>query len=372
MVARLLKIIIFIIGGILSVAAILILILWMKSPGRAEPIADANGKMLEGSISTIEKVTLGGQEQYLFIRGASLAKPVMLFVHGGPGSPELSFMKNYNSDIENDFIMVYWEQRGAGKSYSENIPIESMTLTQFISDTKELSEYLSNRFNQEKIYLMGHSWGSLLGILTAYHYPERFHAYFGIGQVANQYKGEKLSFEWVKEQAHQRDDYGAVKKLSEMKFPDSLASSDEWIKFVMNERRYVIEYGGSMRQLTGIWPMVKLVLSTEEYTLGDKFNYMKGNIFSLEHLWPEVIKTNLFNAIDSMQVPVYIFQGLYDYQTPPVIAKAFYDQLKAPEKEFFTFTNSAHSPLMEEVEKFNSLVREKAGIGDDRRGESAN
>ena len=127
-----------------------------------------------------------------------------------------------------------------------------------------------------------------------------------------------------------------------------------------------------MRQLTGIWPMVKMVLNTSEYTLGDKFNYMKGNIFSLEHLWPEVINTNLFTAIDSMQIPVYIFQGMYDYQTPHVIAKAFYDQLKAPKKEFFTFTNSAHSPLMEEVDKFNGLVREKAGIGDDRRRESAN
>jgi pimeloyl-ACP methyl ester carboxylesterase len=359
MAARIFKIIIFIIGGVVLVALVLALILWIKSPGVAEPITDAAGKMIDGSISVGEKVTLGGHEQYLFIRGVDTTKPVMLFLHGGPGSPEISFMKNYNTAIENDFIMVYWEQRGAGKSYSENIPLETMTLEQLISDTKELSEYLAKRFNQEKIYLMGHSWGSLLAILTAYHHPEHFHAYFGIGQVAQQYKGEKISFEWVKEQAHQKNDKSAIKKLSQMNFPDSLASSTEWIEFVINERNYVAQYGGSMREITGMWPMVKMVLNAEEYTFSDKVNYMKGNLFSLEHLWPAVIQTNLFTEIDSMQVPVYIFQGIYDYQTPHVVAKDFYDQLKAPEKEFFSFTNSAHSPLMEEVDKFNSIVREK-------------
>ena len=114
-----------------------------------------------------------------------------------------------------------------------------------------------------------------------------------------------------------------------------------------------------MHEVTGMWPMIKMVLSAEEYTFGDKVKYMKGALFSLEHLWPTVIHTNLFTEIDSMQVPVYIFQGIYDYQTPHVVAKDFYDQLKAPEKEFFTFANSAHSPLMEEVDKFNSIVREK-------------
>lgn len=354
----------FIIGSVLLVASGLVLILWIKSPGRAEQITDAEGKMLDGSISVIEKIQLGGQEQYLFIRGADSTKPVMLFIHGGPGSPELSFMKNYNTDIESDFVMVYWEQLGAGKSYSENIPIERMTLPHFISDTRELSEHLAKRFNQEKIYIMGHSWGSLLGILTAYQYPERFHAFFGVGQVANQYKGEKVSFEWVKEQAHQQNDKDAIQELSAMQVPDSLASSTEWIEFVMKERKYVMKYRGAMRQVTGMWPMIKMVLNTEEYTIGDKGKYMKGNMFSLEHLWPEVVGTNLFTEIDSMQVPVYILQGIHDYQTPHAIAKDFYDQLKAPEKEFFTFSNSAHSPLMEEVDKFNSIVREKTANGE--------
>lgn len=354
------KIILFIIGGLLLIFIGAASILWINSPGKAEPITDGDGKNVDSSISVIEKITLGGQEQYLFIRGVDKTKPVMLFLHGGPGSPEMPFMKNYNTAIENDFVMVYWEQRGAGKSYAENIPLESLNLEQFISDTKELSEYLSKRFHQEKIYVMGHSWGSLLGILTAHQYPGLFHAYFGVGQVAHQYKGEKISFEWVKEQARQQNDNGALEILSAMTFPDSIAPSSQWIEFLMNERKYVTQFGGAMRELKGMWPMIKIVLGTKEYTMGDKLNYIKGNMFSLEKLWPEVINTNLFTEIDSMQLPVYIFQGRHDYQTPYTVAEDFYNQLKAPHKELFTFENSAHSPVMEEVEKFNSIVREKA------------
>ena len=126
----------------------------------------------------------------------------MLFLHGGPGSPEYAFMRYFNPHLENDFIVVYWEQRGAGKSFSKNIPPESMTLEQMVSDTRELSEYLANRFGKKKIYILGYSWGTLLGILTAHKHPELFHAYFGVGQVGDQYRGERVSFDWVKEQAH--------------------------------------------------------------------------------------------------------------------------------------------------------------------------
>ncbi len=233
-----------------------------------------------------------------------------------------------------------------------------MTVDQFISDTKDLSEMLAERFNKEKIYLTGHSWGSLLGILTADKYPELYYAYIGVGQVCNQYKGEQISFEWVKEQAKINKDEKAVEELSEMSFPDSTASIEKWVDFLMVERIYVTRFGGGVtREMTGMWPVIKMVLDTKEYTIQDKFNFMSGSLFSLEQLWLEVIKKNLHNDIDSMQVPVYIFQGKYDYQTPYSVAKEFYDQLKAPKKDFFTFKNSAHSPIMEEPDKFNDLLR---------------
>ncbi len=355
------KVFLYILGGTFVIILGLAAFLWIKSPGKIDRIRGSDGKVIEGSISAIEKIKLGGLEQYLIIRGADTTKPVMLFLHGGPGSPEAAFMKHFNPDIERDFIMVYWEQRGAGKSYSRNIPAETMTMEQFISDTRELSEYLIERFDQEKIHLMGHSWGSLLGILTAYEYPELYHAFFGIGQVGDQYLGEQVSLQWVREQALERNDNSAIKELSKLSFPGSDASDDEWIEYLMAQRVFVNRFGGgTLHEVHGMWPVIKIVLNSRIYTLGEKLNFMNAGMFSLEHLWLDVVNINLFDHIDSMKVPVYIFHGIHDYTTPYLVAKDFFDQLKAPHKGFYTFTNSAHSPVMEEVAKFNSIVKEIA------------
>lgn len=341
----------------------LAVILWIKSPGIADPITDSNGEQIPGSISTIEKVMLGGQEQYLIIRGKDSTKPVMLFLHGGPGFSEAGIMKKLNPAIEKDFVMVYWEQRGAGKSFSKDIPAESMTIDQLVSDTKEVSELLSKRFKKDKIYIMGHSWGSFLGISTAYKYPELYYSFFGVSQICHQYNGEKVGFEWAKDEANKRNDKEAIKLLSETSFPDSLANGQKWLDYIGVQRNYLNKYGGGVaHEMTGMWPLMKIFLNAKEYTLSEKMNSMSGMMFSMEDLWPEMISKNLFVDIDSMQIPVYIFQGIHDRTTPYSIAKDFFDELKAPEKEFFTFENSAHSPSVEEVDKFNSIVREKARI----------
>ena len=354
---KLLKVLLYVLSIITTIIVILIVLVWAKSPGITDPITDINGNNIEKSIASIEKIKLGGVDQYLVIRGVDTTKPVMLFLHGGPGSPEVAFMRETNTAIENDFVMVYWEQRGAGKSYSKDLPAESMNLEQFITDTKELSELLVKRFGKNKIYLMGHSWGSFLGILTAHKYPELFHAYYGVGQVCHQYRGEQVSFNWLKEQANQNKDEDVIITLSELVFPDSTASSHTWLDFLMVARNYTMKYGGGVtHDMRSMWTVLKMVIFAQEYTLSEKINFMSGSLLSLEKLWPEVINTNLFSEIDSMQVPVYIFQGKYDYQTPYVVAKDFYDQLKAPEKEFFSFENSAHSPIMEEVDKFNEIL----------------
>ncbi len=360
---KILKPILYIISFLALLIIALIITLWVKSPGVTKTILDADKKPVEGSISVIDKVMLGGLEQYIIIRGADKTRPVMLFLHGGPGSPEAAFIQHYNPELEHDYVMVYWEQRGAGKTYSKNIPTETMNLQQMIADTRELSEYLIHRFGREKIYLTGHSWGSLLGILTADKYPELYHAYFGIGLACLQFKGEQLSYRWVLNQAVEQNDSKAAEKLRNLDFPDSTGNIDLWLNYLMTQRRYVNNYGGgTTREITGMWPMVKIVMNSGIYTLGEKLNFMNSNLFSLENMWLDVINTNLFNEIDSMRVPVYIFQGTYDNTTPYSLAKEFYQQLKAPQKGFFSFENSAHSPIMEEPENFNSLLR---GLTDD-------
>ncbi len=353
------KYILLLTGGFILLILIGFGFLYLISPGKAEPIVCENGIPIKRSISVIEKVDIGGVDQYLIIRGVDSIKPVLLFLHGGPGSPESGFVQKYNPDLETEFVVVHWEQRGAGKSYSKSIPVESMNVEQFISDTKELSEYLIKRFNQEKIYIMGHSWGSYLGILTIEKYPELYHCYLGIGQVSNQYRSEKISFDWIKEQAEKRQDKKALDKIEDLAFPGKEDCSKEWINFLMVERSYVDKFGGGIfHDYEGVWDKLSPVLNAKEYSLKDKFNFGLGSVFSLKHLWEEIITTNLTEKVDSIQIPVYIFQGLYDYQTSYIVAKEFYEQLQAPKKDFITFDKSAHCPIFDEPEKFNKKLKE--------------
>jgi pimeloyl-ACP methyl ester carboxylesterase len=335
--------------------------LWFKSPGMAQPILDASGGETPGSISTIEQITLGGVDQTMIIRGMDAEAPVILFLHGGPGSPEYAFFRATNQGLEDDFVMVYWEQRGAGKSYDPGLEPGTLTLDQMVADTAELSTYLIERFNKKKIYLMGHSWGSALAMLSAKSHPELFHKMFTIGQIANQYEGEKLSFEWVKVQAEQKQDAKAIESLSSMIFPDIDAHADEWITFVMAQRRYLEKYGGgSVHKAISFLQMVGMVLDAPEYTLKDKLDFMKGSQFSLRAMWPELIATDLAKAVPSVEVPIVIIHGLHDMTTPYSLARSYYEELSAPEKYFYTFENSAHGVIFEEPERFNALVRDHA------------
>jgi len=347
------------IGVLMMITILGLLLLFLVSPGKTDPFTNNRGQPIENSISTIEKIKVGGINQYLIMRGIDSTKPILLFLHGGPGTPEISYLKKYNPKLEKDFVVVYWQQRGAGKSYNTSIPIESMNIQQFVSDAKEVSEYLIERFNQDKIYLMGHSWGSFLGIKTVNEHPNLYHAYFGIGQVVDQYRSEIISFEWVKEQAKLKKDKSGIKHLDALDFPSKNDHSTKWLNFLLVERSYIDKYyGGLLRNYKGRADTVLPLLLAKEYTLLDKLNYTRGAFFSFEHLWAEVMHSNFFDSIDSLKTPVHFLHGLYDYQTTHLVAKEFYDQLKAVDKSFFTFHHSAHSPILDEPDRFNDIIKD--------------
>ena len=309
------------------------------------------------SINGVKKIFLGGLEQYIIIETEDTSKPVMLFLHGGPGVPEYFIMKKENQELQKHFIMVYWEQRGAGKSYCRDKQKCNLTTEQLIEDTKELSEYLAKRFNKEKIYIMGHSWGSMLGLLTVEKYPELFYAYLGVGQVTNQYEAEKESLSWVKSRAIELNDKRGLKKLNPLILPQPLADVKEWDYYLRVHRKYLLKYGGTYHQKVSMLKFLKDFLLASEYTLKDKIMLIPSAFYSLKCLWHDVVSTNFYEDIPSVDVPVYIFQGLYDYQVSYQLAKKYFEKLKAPKKEFFTFENSAHSPITEEFERFNEVVR---------------
>lgn len=350
------------VGGVLLLIMVFVLVVWSCSPGAPEKMLDDNGRDIPNSISAIETVSIGGISQTVILRGEDVTKPVLLMLHGGPGLPEFFVMKKMGLNLEKEFVVAYWDQRGAGKSYSESIPKESMTLSQMVKDAEEITKYLQSRFSQEKIFLLGHSWGTLLGMELANLHPEYFHAYIGTGQISHPFYGEKVSLDWIRNTAEKADNLEDVEAINALVFPDSLASTQTWSKYLMAQRDFVNKYGGGMKHenLNMSYVFKTLLFETPEYTLQDKLNFFNGISFSIEHLWDDIIQTNFLQTIDSIAVPTHILQGVHDYQTPFQPAKLFFDQMKAPKKYFYRFENSAHSPFWDEPEKFNMILKKIA------------
>jgi pimeloyl-ACP methyl ester carboxylesterase len=327
-------------------------------PEKQPKIAHENGMPLENSITKWENVMLGDCEQWLSIRGADKNNPVLLFLHGGPGTPEIPFLIKYNRDLENIFTVVSWDQRGAGKSFSKEVPPESMNLDQFLADTHELTQYLKEKFGKEKIYLMGHSWGTLLGIQAVHRNPKDYHAYIAVAQTSDGRREELLSYEKVLEQAKKANHGSAVKELEKIGGPkegkynggdNGLGTRLKWVRY----------FGGAaFHEEKSIWPLIKDVVKTPVYSTLEKLKYPRGEKFSLKHLYDDVRDIQLKKEIKSVKVPVYFFHGVYDNQVPLEVARDFFEGLKAPEKKFTVFDNSAHGVLYEEPEKFHQIMEE--------------
>jgi pimeloyl-ACP methyl ester carboxylesterase len=168
-------------------------------------------------ISSLQQVTLGNVKQWILIRGEDTSNPILLFLHGGPGFPQMPFTHIDSRRLEKHLIVVNWDQRGAGKSYNDGaIPKETMTIEQFLSDTHELIRYLKARFSKDRLFLIGHSWGSILGLYTAYRHPDDLYAYIGMGQVVNMEESELISYHYTLERAREADDSDAIEILTKI------------------------------------------------------------------------------------------------------------------------------------------------------------
>lgn len=306
-------------------------------------------------ISSMEYISIGGVRQWVTIVGQDITKPVLLYLHGGPGSPETVWFLEYNYALTKDFVVVLWEQRGAGKSFTKAVTPESMTIEQFILDTHEMTAFLKKRFITPKIYLFGHSWGAMLGMLAAQRYPEDYYAFIAAGLPVDLKKSEIIGYNWVLSNSIKSGNAQAVTELTQIGMPMN-GEYGGGISAMEVERKWVMEMGGAMYGKSAFPILSKVLLFSGAYTLEDKLRYVLGAEFSLKYLWPSILALNLKNKVKSLKIPVYILQGTHDYQTPYPAAKEFYQQLKAPVKKFITFTNSAHWVLLEESQAVYDIL----------------
>lgn len=299
----------------------------------------------------VEKILIGGINQWISIMG-NLKKDICLFLHGGPGFAEMPILNSYCQDLGKDLLIINWDQRGAGKSYSSFIEVSSMNLNQFIEDAFEVVCYLKSRFNKEKIYLVGHSWGSALGMLLTQKYPEHFYAYIGIGQIGNWAKGETLSYEYTLAQAQKRSKSSAVKQLLKIGPPPF-----GWKKLI-KQRQLLLKFGGSIYLKSNYNGLMPKYLYSKEYTIFDLGKLLLGLKFSLKNLWDEFTKINLLEEVPEVQIPVFFLIGRHDYQVPFETSVEYFEYLKAPQKKLFWFEKSGHTPMYEEPEEFVKIMQE--------------
>lgn len=301
-------------------------------------------------------VTINGCRQGMFLQTQNDNKPVLLFVHGGPGSPEFVLNSKYPSGLESLFTVCWWEQRGSGLSYSKQIAKTEMTPETMISDTVAVAEYLKNRFSCKKIYLMGHSWGSVLGLLAAHRHPELFYAYLGTGQIKNAYQSEQLAYSFLLNEFEKTGNQKMVHKLKKFSVDAGGELSPQY--FGLRSQAMDLLGVGIMHKGYSALQLAKDIFSFRGYSWKEKINFFRGSAFSAQCLMPVVLKLDLSETVQQLEIPFYLFQGKFDVQTSYTLAKQLFEQIDAPTKGFYTFHNSAHSPCFEEAEQMKKILAE--------------
>lgn len=312
-------------------------------------ITSANG------IHSIEKVRLGGVDQWIQIRGGDQSKPILLFLHGGPGFPQMPF-SHINAELENHFVVVQWDQRGAGKSYSRAIPGDSMRVAQFVSDTHDLAELLLRRFSAPKCYLVVHSWGSLFGALTAARYPELFYAYVSIGQVASLPETQQVRYQFALDAAVKENNKKAIAELTQIGRPphenfDRCKVMEKWVRHYSSEENQPIPPSRFFR----------LAFDSPAYSWIDLAKIPLGFKYSFGRLWREIFyDVNLFGEAPRIEIPVYFLVGRYDTVVTADVAQQYFEKLDAPRgKQLIWFENSGHWPHFTESEKYRDVLENK-------------
>ena len=340
-----------------------VLLLW--SPGKPNPFLGEDGAPLVNSLSEKVFVNINGIEQGMFIKSKNLNNPILLFVHGGPGMPECWLTRQYPTGLENYFTVVWWEQRGAGLSFSPDIPPETMNEEQFISDTIEVTKYLCKRFDNEKIYLMAHSWGSYIAIQAAARAPDLYHAYIGVAQISYQIDSEQMAYEYAHDYYKKVGDVSMLKKL-ESAPPTSTVPLP--VNYISIRDEYMHRAGiGTTHDMQSVVTGIFLPsLQFPEYTLKEKIKLWRGKISSRSpkyNLWNKMLMTDMSSQIPELKIPIYFLHGVYDYTCAYPLTKEYFKKLKAPLKGFYTFEQSAHTPVFEEPEKTLNIMIENVLIG---------
>jgi pimeloyl-ACP methyl ester carboxylesterase len=323
------------------------------------PILDSQGKPIPGSIASLETVDINGSVQWISVRAADTEKPVLMWLAGGPGGSQLATARYHLAGLEEHFVVVNWEQPGSGKSY-DAVRHSTLTVDRYVTDAYALVQYLKQRFDEEKVYIVGESWGSALGVWLVQRYPDEFHAFVGTGQMVDFLETELYDYNFALNLAKER---GNTKKVQELERQGPPPYEGGGV--LMRQSAYLLDGFAYMNENPAIsnedgFDTFKDLLSPE-YGLYDKVSWARGVFDAGDVMFPQLWKADVDFRRDapSLNVPSYFLIGRHDVNALPALAEEYYSMLDVPSKAFIWFERSGHNPWVTEPDRFVDVVVNK-------------
>ena len=333
------------------------------SPGnRAEAvkiIADMRRIVTPDGIERHEKVRIGGIDQWVSIRGNDKRNPILLMVHGGPGWVSMPTSWYFQRGWEEYFTVVQWDQRGAGSTYAANDPVAvapTITPERMIADTEEMIGWLRKEFGKQKVFVLGHSWGSYLGLEMARRHPDWLYAYIGIGQMTNMPESERQGWQFAMDEARKAGNTEAIKELESIA-PYAEGTKPVPLSSLMIQRKWLNQFGGMVYRRTGGQAESAAMSLSPEYTDRDVQLIGEASNYSLDKLLSHALTLDL-GGVKHLDCPLILFLGRHDHNVSSSLGEAWFQKVQAPSKRLVWFENSAHEVMNEEPGKtLISLVR---------------
>jgi pimeloyl-ACP methyl ester carboxylesterase len=324
------------------------------SRGGPRPIVDETGAVVPGSLSEKSFIEINGVEQGVFIKSRSAELPVLLYLHGG--MPDYFLTARHPTGMEEIFTVVWWEQRGSGLSHAAADSSTPITVDQLVSDAIALTEHLRRRFGQDRIYLMGHSGGTFVGLQVVQRAPSLYHAYIGVAQITDQLESEQQAYRYMLSRFRESGETRWVRRLEATSVEHGTPREYLRIRDVAMHR----VGGGTMHEMTSLVSgLIIPSLLFPEYTVREKWHLWGAKARSgASVLWDAMISTDLRQSVPEVEVPVFLFHGVHDVTCSYSMARSYAAELRAPLKGFYSFYNSAHSPIFEEPARVRSIIRQ--------------